>query len=151
MRLVSFVYRTSRPGQPRPLRHQPTVTQLAALDRIEACATEAFRLEGAATPYRDRVVVSEVSHDSSHSQAATTIITPARRAIKQLDRACLDLAIALLDYELRGDLFESPVVGFLAAIGVDAENQTYRDPSSYTGYLSGLVKISQMLVAQRAV
>lgn len=39
----------------------------------------------------------------------------------------------------------------MAALGVDARNQTYRDPAGYTGHLSGLVKISQMLVAQRAV
>ncbi|KAJ5117458.1 hypothetical protein N7448_011090 [Penicillium atrosanguineum] len=39
----------------------------------------------------------------------------------------------------------------MAALGIDARNQTYRDPASYTSHLSGLVKISQMLVAQQAV
>lgn len=77
--------------------------------------------------------------------------SPTSRAEEQLDRACLDLSIALLDHELDGDIFESPIVGFIAALGIDARKQTYRDPTSYTSHLSGLVKISQMLVAQRAV
>jgi hypothetical protein len=52
---------------------------------------------------------------------------------------------------LKGDLFESTLVGFLAVLGVDAARQTFRDPYSYTSYLSGLVKVAQMLVALRAV
>lgn len=39
----------------------------------------------------------------------------------------------------------------MAALGIDARNQTYREPASYTSHLSGLVKISQMLVARQAV
>ena len=78
-------------------------------------------------------------------------LSPARRATEQLDRACLELSIALLDQELRGDIFESPLVAFMAALGVDARNRTYHDPANYTSHLSALVKISQMLVAQRAV
>jgi hypothetical protein len=69
----------------------------------------------------------------------------------QLDQATLDLSIALLDHPLKGDLFESTLVGFLAVLGVDAARQTLRDPYSYTSYLSGLVKMAQMLVALRAV
>jgi hypothetical protein len=42
-------------------------------------------------------------------------------------------------------------VGFLAVLGVDTTRQTFRDPYSYTSYLSGLVKMAQMLVALRAV
>lgn len=68
-----------------------------------------------------------------------------------LDQACLELSISLLDHELRGDLFESALIGFLACLGVDAAHQTYWDPASYTSHLSGLVKMAQMLVAQRAV
>jgi hypothetical protein len=70
---------------------------------------------------------------------------------ERLDRACLALSIALLDHSLKGELYESAVVGFLAVLGVDPQRQTFRDPYAYTRYLSGLVKISQMLVAQQAV
>ena len=84
-------------------------------------------------------------------QSCSKTQTPASVAIEDLDRACLDLSIALLDHEIRGDLFESPLVAFMAALGIDSKNQTYHDPASYTTHLSALVKISQMLVAQRAV
>jgi hypothetical protein len=69
----------------------------------------------------------------------------------RLDQATLDLSIALLDHPLKGDLFESTLVGFLAVLGVDAARQTLQDPYSYTSYLSGLVKMAQMLVALRVV
>jgi hypothetical protein len=69
----------------------------------------------------------------------------------ELDHACLELSIALLDHELKGDIYDSAIVGFLAVLGVDATKQTFRDPYSYTGYLSGLVKMAQMLVIQQAV
>ncbi|BCR84553.1 uncharacterized protein ACHE_20011A [Aspergillus chevalieri] len=72
-------------------------------------------------------------------------------AYEQLDHACLDLSIALLDHPLKGDLFESAVVAFLAVLGVDVEKQTFRDPYAFTSSLSGLIKMAQMLVAQRAV
>ncbi|KAF7623635.1 hypothetical protein AFLA_007362 [Aspergillus flavus NRRL3357] len=68
-----------------------------------------------------------------------------------LDRACLDFSIALLGHSLKGDLFESTVVGFLAVLGVDAAKQTFHEPYGYTRYLSGLVKVAQMLVVERAV
>jgi hypothetical protein len=69
----------------------------------------------------------------------------------QLDQACLALSIALLDHTLKGDLFDSTLVGFLAVLGVDPARQNFRDPYSYTSYLSGLVKMAQMLVALQAV
>jgi hypothetical protein len=42
-------------------------------------------------------------------------------------------------------------VGFLAVLGVDTTHQIFRDPYSYTSYLSRLVKMAQMLVTLRAV
>jgi hypothetical protein len=69
----------------------------------------------------------------------------------RLDKACLDLSIALLDHPLKGDLFDSTLIGFLAVLGVDPARQTFRDPCQYTSSLSGLVKMAQMLVALQAV
>jgi hypothetical protein len=69
----------------------------------------------------------------------------------RLDQATLELSIALLDHPLKGDLFKSTLVGFLAVLGVDAGRQTLQDPYSYTSYLSSLVKITQILVTLRAV
>ena len=71
----------------------------------------------------------------------------ARRSLEErLDRACLYFCVSLLDHTLRGDLFESTAVGFLAALGVDPEKKIFRDASSFTSYLSAFVKMSQMLV-----
>lgn len=52
--------------------------------------------------------------------------------MEDLDRASLDLSIALLDHEIRGDLFESRIVALMAALGMDHKNQTYHEPSGYT-------------------
>ncbi|EAW15379.1 uncharacterized protein NFIA_047040 [Aspergillus fischeri NRRL 181] len=74
-----------------------------------------------------------------------------KKAQDQLDQACLALSIALLDHTLKGDLFESTLVAFLAVLGVDPARQTFQEPCAYASYLSGLVKIAQMLVALQAV
>jgi hypothetical protein len=66
--------------------------------------------------------------------------------VARLDHVCLQLCISLLDHTLKGDLFESTVVGFLAVLAVDPEKKIFRDASSFTSYLSAFVKISQMLV-----
>lgn len=110
-RLICFAYWTSRPDQPIILLHQLTTTQLAALDQIE-------------------------------EHAAQLLLNPAQQAKEAaLDQACLALSIALLNHPLKGDLFESTLIGFLAILGVDTTQQTFHEPYSYTGHLSGLVKM----------
>jgi hypothetical protein len=64
-----------------------------------------------------------------------------------LDESCLGLCIALLDHDLRGDLFESVIVGYLAVLGIDDARGTLREACQYTP-LSGLIKIAQMLTEQ---
>ena len=64
----------------------------------------------------------------------------------RLDRACLYFCISILDHTLKGDLFKSTAIGFLAALGVDPKKKILQDASSFTLYLSAFVKISQMLV-----
>lgn len=145
VRLLSFVYRTSRPNQRIELRHQFSTRQLTAIDEIERWAKRLLLVENRGTT-PEAEITSPID-----PQLGSATLSPAIRATKQLDRACLDLSIALLDQELRGDIFESPLVAFMAALGLDARNHTYYDPANYTTHLSALVKISQMLVAQRAV
>jgi hypothetical protein len=146
VRMISFVYRTSRAGHHHNhLQHQLTNDQLIALDRMEQNARQVL------------LQCDKGAEDDDELDRGNAASSPKGKAdrvpstTQRLDDACLELSIKLLDHELRGDIFESAVVGFLAALGVDAANQTYREPSSYTSHLSGLVKISQMLVAQRAV
>ena len=73
------------------------------------------------------------------------------RWIWELDRRTLLLCISLLDHTLKGDLFDSVVVGFFAAMAVDPDRQVFMDAIQYTPLLSGFIKIAQVLVIQRAV
>jgi hypothetical protein len=72
--------------------------------------------------------------------------------VRDLDRACLLLCIALLDHMLLGDHFESVVLSFLAVQGIN-ENPSgvFCGPLSYSPDLSKFIKIAQMLVIQRSV
>jgi hypothetical protein len=40
-------------------------------------------------------------------------------ASEPLNHMCLDFCLSLLEQPLRGNLFESPLVGFLAVMGID--------------------------------
>lgn len=143
-RLICFVYWTSRPDQTILLRHQFTSAQLAALDQMVEAGTRLLR--------RTRTTTATTTAAAAAAAAAATAATAASLAEQErLDRACLDLSIALLDHPLKGELYESALVGFLAVLGIDPQRRTFWDPYSYTHYLSGLVKIAQMLVAEQAV
>ena len=69
----------------------------------------------------------------------------------ELDRQCLRFFISLLDHDLRGSLFESAVVGFLAVLGIDRDKNVLKEAYHYTPTLSGFIKISQLVVLQEAV
>jgi hypothetical protein len=59
-----------------------------------------------------------------------------------VDRAYLALYIILLDYPLKGDLFKSAIVGFLAVISINFEKETLINAYIYTLCLSAFVKVS---------
>ena len=63
-----------------------------------------------------------------------------------LDLACLQFCIALLDQRLMGDIYDSAVVGFIAVLGVDKEQEGFQDALTFTPHLSAIVKIAQLLV-----
>lgn len=68
-----------------------------------------------------------------------------------MDDLCLEFCIAILDHQLKGDIYESVVLGFLAVLGIDTGNSTFFEAPNYTSKLSGFIKISQMLVLEAAV
>jgi hypothetical protein len=71
---------------------------------------------------------------------------------RALDRATLLLCISLLNHSLRGSAFESPVVVFLAVLSIDEKNNSaFCNAAAYSPVLSKFIKISQMLVIQRAI
>ncbi|KAE8359040.1 hypothetical protein BDV27DRAFT_163026 [Aspergillus caelatus] len=119
-RLICFAYRSSRPDQPIILRHQLTTAQLAALDQMEEYGTR---------------LLDQPADSRSETRYLIKTIED------QLDEACLALSIALLDHSLKGDLFESTVIGFLAIFGINTDCSNFRDPNYYTTYLSALFSL----------
>lgn len=124
-RLLAFVYCTNvTKATAKPLRHQLTSCQTALFDKLicQSCAV-------------------------LHSGPETTAL---KEMELELDNVCLDFCIALLDHDLKGDLFESAVLGYLAVIGIDNYSSRFHEAHSYTPLLSGFIKISQMLVLESA-
>ena len=135
-RLICFAYRTIQPENHVALAYRLTTSQLGHLDRMIAVG-------------EDLVALKQSQEQRGGSTQDLKAIREPLEA--RLDRACLHFCIALLDHTLKGDLFESTVVGFLAALAVDPERKILRDAPSFTSSLSAFVKISQMLVIQMSV
>lgn len=130
-RLLCFAYRTNDPYQSPRLRHILTSRQVAILDELIAVTSEQQN--------------ARTSQDSSSSGASSD------RHFRRIDDLCLDFCIAVLDHQLKGDIYESVVLGFLAVLGVDTGSCSFFEALNYTSRLSGFIKISQMLVLEAAV
>jgi hypothetical protein len=71
---------------------------------------------------------------------------------RALDRATLLLCISLLDHLLHRSVFKSPVIVFLAVLGINKKNDgAFCNAAAYLLVLSKFIKISQILVIQRAI
>jgi len=88
--------------------------------------------------------------DSLLAHSAVSVTRPSV-AFESLDRVCLDFCLSLLEQPLRGNMFQSPIVGFLAVLGIDEANGTLYEAPNYTPKLSAFIKIAQLLVLQKAV
>jgi hypothetical protein len=65
--------------------------------------------------------VEDMLHLLATSKVADDRTTAAiERASDVADEHCLELCISLLDHDLKGGLFESIIIGFLALLGIDA-------------------------------
>jgi hypothetical protein len=134
-RLLCFVYRTSQPTHSIPLPQRLTNAQLFHLDRVMRLAEELSSFQ--------RLPESDASPTEGEGVG---------EVVRDLDRACLQLCIALLDHTLQGDHFESIVLSFLAVLGIDeSPGGVFRGPLSYSPDLSKFIKMAQMLVLQQAV
>ena len=69
-----------------------------------------------------------------------------KESTNEIERSCLDLCISLLDHDMRSNIYESVVIGFLAMLGIDSRKRTFKEAYHYTPSLSGFIKIAQMLV-----
>lgn len=56
----------------------------------------------------------------------------------------------LLDHPLHGSIYNSVIIGFLAVLGINPK-ESYHEATTYTPSLSAFVKLSQLLVVQRAM
>jgi hypothetical protein len=124
--LLCFVARAADPCQTIRLRHQLQSRQAALLGEVFLQI--------------DRLLQLPAEHESARQSARAAV-----------DDSCLDLCIALLDHDLKGDLFESAVVGFLAVLGIDLGKGNLKEAQNYTPSLSGFIKIAQMLVIEKAI
>lgn len=132
--LLCFVYRTALREHSTSLRHRFSTLQLASLDRAVHAAEHLIQTR-----------LEPESEKSKQSLFQTWTVDG------RTQQCCLDLCIALLDHEIKGDLFENVVVGFFAVIAIDVEKGMLREAYHYTPTLSGFIKIAQMLVLQKAV
>ncbi|KAI1676428.1 hypothetical protein KJE20_14005 [Pyrenophora tritici-repentis] len=113
MQLLCFVSRVVLLQQTPFLHYVVTDAQSTALDRLYAALQNTHEEE---EDYRERE--SRLHQD-----------------------LCLELCISLLDHCLKGNVYDSLVVGFLAILGIDIKSCGFRDPVSYTPDLSAFVKL----------
>lgn len=132
--LLGFVFRTALPGSRTDrLRHQLMNVQNVHLQKTLARGEEIVQLSASGETF---------------GEEATSAM---ERASDALDNACLDLCISLLDHDLKGDLYESAIIGFLAALGIDPMKGILKEAYHFTPSISGFIKIAQMLVIQKSV
>lgn len=112
------------------LRHRITETQLHGLEKIRGFGYKLLTLQ----PF----IGGRNAALCKQTQSA-------------LDRACLLFCVFLIDYTLKGEFFKSVIVGFLAVEGIDVKKRIFKPPNNFISLLSGLIKIGQMLIMQKAV
>jgi hypothetical protein len=126
-RLLCFEHRTMQPSQRVQLQHRLTSTQITHYDRMMTSA-------------------EMILHDNLGGSDAFV-----SAELSMLDHSCLQFCASLLDHDLKGSIFESSILGFLAVLGIDEVMGVLREAYHYTPMLSGFIKISQLFVIQLAV
>jgi hypothetical protein len=119
MALLCFVFQTAQTDQKVLLRHQLTSRQIVNLYKVVAKGKELAQLS---------------SCDGTFGAEATSAM---EQSCDALDMDCLELCVSLLDHDLEGDLFESAVIGFLAAIAFDPVKGILKEAYHFTPTLSG--------------
>lgn len=126
--LLCFVYQTAQPNWKVLLRHQLTSRQTASLYKVVARGEELAQLS--------------LCNEAFGEETTSAI----EQSCDALDTDCLELCVSLLDHDLKGDLFESAIIGFLAAIAINPKKGILKEAYHFTPTLSSFIKIAQMLV-----
>ncbi|OZJ01757.1 hypothetical protein BZG36_05718 [Bifiguratus adelaidae] len=72
-------------------------------------------------------------------------------AYSDLEKVCLAFCISMLDHAIQGPIYQDVVVSFLGVLGIKPDSTGFRAPAEYTTFLSGFVKVAQLLVVQQSV
>jgi hypothetical protein len=59
-----------------------------------------------------------------------------------MDRQCLRFCVAFLDQELQGHEHNSAMIGGLATMGINCEDEKWKSAKNYTPTLSAMIKIA---------
>jgi hypothetical protein len=167
-RLNSFVARRS---SQKPLIHdlkeETYVKYIRVLKRLicyvfrlawqKAQPTPKFRLTEAQKISMIEAVGAAAELAQSHGEGLA--LDQRRSLSKRLDDKCLLFLVSLLDHKLYGDIYDSIVVGFLAAMAIRPSAtkpsagvaQKLYSAAEFTPKLSALIKMSQLLVGERAL
>jgi Orsellinic acid/F9775 biosynthesis cluster protein D len=127
-KLLCYLIRTTRPADPEnlpPLLYQLTNVQKNTLTELVGYAAVCLMV-----PRFD---------------VAYTL------AIANLDKTCVAISIRLLDHALHGNEYESVVVSFLAASGIDPNKGVFKDVGVSTRDFSALIKVAQLLVIRYSI
>lgn len=134
-KMICFVYRRAWEGTGPDLTFQLTEDQMAALTKTVHTAT---------------LLQNTLNDEKDPEHMEQTRI--------RLEDNLLILYTSLLDHALYGDIYESPVVGFFAVLAIQETDSGVPLPQprlceavDYTPHLSAFIKISQLLVAERAI
>lgn len=68
-----------------------------------------------------------------------------------IDRYVMALCLELFKVELRGDIHTSPIIAFLAILGIDQGTLTLMPAPKFTGKLSAIIKMTQLLLIQQCL
>ncbi|KAJ9634359.1 hypothetical protein H2199_009017 [Coniosporium tulheliwenetii] len=153
-RLICFVYRVAYKRQGPPLHYLLTDTQSLALGDVLDAARMALTRKGDADPisqqaapaYRPGLAPEECKAGSKDDSLAEL-----KALQERLDDSCLRFCTSLLDHSLKGNIYDSVIVGFFAVLGINVSTGGFHEAAGHTSHLSAFIKMAQMLVMQRAV
>lgn len=87
-------------------------------------------------------------HDGDHDPDQDQDQDQDQDPMTELQTACLNFCVELLNQETRNSEFESPLLAALAVLGVSADG--WRDVSEYTPVLSETLKVARFMMVHKA-
>ena len=63
----------------------------------------------------------------------------------------LNLSLACIEHDLSTSAFDSPLIHYLAVLGINENNCAYHDAYSYTGYLASIAYSTRLLMIQSCI